>query len=430
MELHNPELERIVIGTVLARGNFSTDDRRLSTLDFFSERNVKLWGKMVEIDEDGEELNPIEIHRRCLQEWPMFDATISEISGYATGVPATVRPKDIATLRSLALARRLQKQFAAASTRLEHEPDVSIVINELEDALLKIRTTHDLGNGSAKTLQAVLENDVFPRIDKFVAGDTVKIPFGFNALDEAINGGVGLGELVLLGAKPKSGKSFLTLQIATYHALMNIPALIVSREMLNFENGFRFLAQRTKYSNSIFRPNLLAHTAEDLKVRAREHFDLPLYFDDRMKKVSEFRREIKALKESVGLTTVFVDYAQLVRPATKKQNRSDELEAVYYDLKEMAQDLEIVVYLLSQFNREGIKSVRPTMANFDGSSAAEKAGNLILIWELEKQWSEISDGRLGKLWIEAGRNVATDEFDVIFHGKHGLFSFENKLPGM
>lgn len=391
---------------------------------------MKLWSKMVEIDEEGEELNPIEIHKRCLQEWPMFDASIAEISMYATGMTASVRPKDIAELRMLALRRRTQKQLAASVTRIENEPDLAVVLSELEEALTKIRTTHDIGNGSAKKLQAVLEHDVFPRLDKFVAGDTVKIPFGFNPLDDAINGGAGLGELILLGAKPKSGKSFLTLQIATYQALHNIPTLIVSREMLNFENGFRFLAQRTKYSNSVFRPNLHSHAAEDLKVRGREHFDLPMYFDDRMKKVSEFRREVKALKESVGLVSVFVDYAQLVRPNSKKQNRSDELEAVYYDLKEMAQDLEVVVYLLSQFNREGAKKQRPTMFDFDGSSAAEKAGNLILIWELEKQWSEISDGRLGKLWIEAGRNVATDEFDIIFHGKNGLFSFDERLPGM
>lgn len=430
MELHNHELEQVVIGNVLARGVFLAEERRLSTLDFHADRSSKLWSKMVEIDEDGADLNPIELHHRCLDAWPTFDLTISEITGYAGKYPGIVRQKDIAELRNLALKRKLQKQFAALTARLETEPEAGAVINDAEEVLLKMRTSHDIGNGSAKSLKQVLEHDVFPRLDKFVAGDTVKIPFGFPQLDEAVNGGVGLGELVLLGAKPKSGKSFLTLQIARYHALIGVPSLIVSREMLNFENGFRFLAQNSKYSNSVFRPNLHPGTAEDLKAAGRFNFELPIYFDDRMKKVSEFRREVKALKESIGLTTVFVDYAQLVRPSTRKQNRSDELEAVYYDLKEMAQDLEIVVYLLSQFNREGIKAARPTMANFDGSSAAEKAGNLILIWELEKTWSELSDGRLGKLWIEAGRNVATDEFDIIFHGKHGIFSFDERLPGM
>src|SRR5204862_486171 len=98
------------------------------------------------------------------------------------------------------------------------------------------------------------------------------------------------------------------------------------------------------------------------------------WFDDCSKKVSEIRRQTKMLKDEVGLKSVFVDYAQLVRPDTKRQSRADDLEAIYYDLKELAQDMEVAVYCNAQFNRVGIKSERPTMADFDGSSAAEKAG--------------------------------------------------------
>lgn len=424
MSLHNTELERIIIGSVLTRGSVAVDERRLSTLDFYSQHNVQLWSKILELDEDGEEVNPIELHKRCSEAFPNFQLRISDITNYAASVPASVRTADISQIRSLATARRLQKILNGLAARLEDDPNVEGVITEAEDALLNVRKYESLNRGNSKPLYEVMEYEVFPRLDKFVANETVKIPFGFDQLDDAINGGVGLGELVLLGAKPKSGKSFLTLQIATHHAFQEIPALIVSREMLNFENGFRFLAQQTKYSNSIFRPNMWKSTADELKTSARQHFGLPIHLDDRSKTVAEIRREARRLKDSAELKTVFVDYAQLVRSTNKKQNRSDDLEAIYYDLKEMAQDLELAVYVNAQFNRSGIKSDRPTMADFDGSSAAEKAGNLILLWDVEREHDPDRKGRPGKLWIEAGRNVATDEFNITFQGADGLFRFE------
>jgi hypothetical protein len=84
----------------------------------------------------------------------------------------------------------------------------------------------------------------------------------------------------------------------------------------------------------------------------------------------------------------------------------------------------VTVYLLAQFNRAGIRSDRPTMADFDGSSAAEKAGNLILLWTVERDFDKAIGGRRGKLWIEAGRNVGTDEFNIIFQGHKSRFVFE------
>jgi replicative DNA helicase len=425
MSLHNTELETVIIGSAIARGNIAVDERRLSTLDFYSPTNSLLWSKICEIDEDGESLNPIEIHKRCVESHSQFPLKISDITGLAMGNSGAVRLADVLTVRKLATARKLQKQFNALASGIEDDPNIERFITDAEEAINAVRKDNEITYGTSKKLCEVLELDVYPRLDKFVKNETVNLPFGFPVIDEAINGGVNLGELVLMGAKPKSGKSFLTLQIAKYQAAMGIPGYVVSREMLNYENGFRFLAQNSRFSNSVFRPNLMLKTAEELKEVGRLYNDLPLFFDDKAKTVTEIRREAKRLKETEGVMSVFIDYAQLVKPPAKKQNRSDELESIYYGLKEMAQDLELAVYVLSQFNRVGIKSDRPTMADFDGSSAAEKAGNLIIIWDVQKEYSELSDGRLGTLWIEAGRNVATDEFNIVFHGQDGLFSVQS-----
>lgn len=421
--LYSEEREKIIIGNVILRGSMTSAEQKLSPTDFFFSNHALLWSVMLEIAAKGESQNPVEIHHRCKVENPATQLTIAEITQLSYGIPVnSTRPEDVEQLRKWATARRLQKTLAQFANQLETE-DLVDVLNDLEVVAGTSRKELNITTGASKQLFEVMENEVFPRLDKFVSGETVKIGFGFSELDNTTNGGVGAGELVILGAKPKSGKSALTLQIASSQAMVGRPALIVSREMLNFENGFRFLAQNSRFSNNIFRPNLLSNVAEQLKETGRSHYALPLFFDDRSKTVSEIKREAKTLKETHELQSIFVDYAQLVRPEKNRNSRADDLEAIYYDLKELAQDLEVAVFLNAQFNRAGIKSDRPTMADFDGSSAAEKAGNLIILWNLEDEYSEMCKGKRGKLWIEAGRNVGTDEFDIVFHGAHSRFSF-------
>ena len=55
--------------------------------------------------------------------------------------------------------------------------------------------------------------------------------FGLPGLDRLVAGGMKPGELVAIGARPGSGKSFLIHHIAEYNASIGIPTLTVSAEM-------------------------------------------------------------------------------------------------------------------------------------------------------------------------------------------------------
>jgi len=414
--LNDPELEQVIIGHTIMSG-LSVESRKLSTADFYVKRHESIWSAIIEIDEDGEAIEAFEIHKRCPS------VSLSELANLVSGIPATPpRESDIKRFREMSIRRAFRKTLDHFVHELEGK-ELSAVLPEVENALDNVKKSSDKSDTPVKILAEVMEEGVFPRLDKFAAGECVKLAFGFSQLDTATNGGVSPGELVVLGAKPKRGKSGLVLQIADYHAECGDTAYIVSREMLNYENGFRYLAQHSSYSNNVFRPDLMAQTAERLKEIGRKYSDRKLFMDDRSKRMRDVRREAKILKDSHDLKSIFIDYAQLMRPDRKNNTRAEDLEQIYYDAKELAQDLEVAVFVNAQFNRSGIKSDRPTMADFDGSSAAEKAGNLIILWDLEQDHDSILNGRRGKLWIEAGRNVATDEFDIVFHGAHSRFTF-------
>lgn len=417
---YDQDLETLLIGNVLLNKRMTVEDKTVSVVDFYSTVNQRIWQVFCELDEDDEPIEILEVHRRV-----GMNVRVSDLADMTRGlsVVGNIRLEDVKALKDLATLRNLIRTYAKLARMAEKKESVESILAENGSMMESVASEQDRRHGTSQHLIEVMEYEVFPRLDKFVSGDLVKIPFGFDKLDMATNGGASLGELVVLGAKPKSGKSVMMLQMARYIASLQIPTLIASLEMLNYENGFRFLAQSSDYSVNIFQGNMHELTAHKLKEHAKEHYKLPLRFDQKARTTKQLGLEIQRLKDSEGLTAVFVDYVQMIRNEKKSLGRVERIEEAIYDLKELAMKHEIVVYTAAQFNREGIKSDRPTLADFDGASAIEKTANLGLFWTLEKDYDYEIQGRKGNLWIELGRSVAADEFSgLIFHGKDARFS--------
>ena len=417
---HDTELEGLIIGSVLMKKKLSPFEKGIAVTEFFSLLNQQIWGAILEFDENNE---PIEI-LDVVSKVDTPQVTGSMLSKMSMGLPfGDVRFDDIKRLKDLATCRRMIHSFRSVAQKASDKEPISDIIEEAQSVLDTLKNEQDARTGTSQTLIEVMEYEVFPRLDKFVSGELVKIPFGFEKLDVATNGGASIGELVVFGAKPKSGKSVLMLQIARHIASLGLGTLVASLEMLNYENGFRFLAQSSKYSVNVFRPDMRDFVSDGLKAHAREHYNLPLYFDQKARTTKAIGKEIQRLKDSVGISACFVDYVQLIRNDKRSSSRVDIIEEAIFYLKEMAMKHEIVVYTAAQFNREGIKSDKPTLADFDGASAIEKTANLGLFWVLEQDFNIDADGRKGEMWIELGRSVAADKFEgLVFHGKDARFT--------
>jgi len=417
---HDTELEGLIIGSVLMKKKLSPFEKGVAVTEFFSLLNQQIWGAILEFDENNQPIEILDIVAKV--DNPMV--TGSTLSKMAMGLPfGDVRFDDLKRLKDLATCRRMIHSFRDVAQKASDKEPITDIIEEAQSVLDTLKNEQDARTGTSQTLIEVMEYEVFPRLDKFVSGELVKIPFGFDKLDTATNGGASIGELVVFGAKPKSGKSVLMLQIARHIASLGLGTLVASLEMLNYENGFRFLAQSSKYSVNVFRPDMRDFVSDGLKAHAREHYNLPLYFDQKARTTKAIGKEIQRLKDSVGLSACFVDYVQLIRNDKRSSSRVERIEEAIFDLKEMAMKHEIVVYTAAQFNREGIKSDKPTLADFDGASAIEKTANLGLFWVLEQDFNIEADGRKGEMWIELGRSVAADKFEgLVFHGKDARFT--------
>lgn len=417
---HNEELEKAIIGATFVDRSVSWDAKQLSTADFYIGLNRAIWSIVCELDEEHQPIDITVIHSRLKES---FAVTLAELMQLTVGVPINWGTgREVAILKTLAAQRTLHKGFTELAEKSQAKESVETIIERAETLIASIKQEQSAEKGTSRILADVYEKDVFPRLDKFVAGQLVKLPFGWETLDGATGGGSSPGELVILGAKPKSGKSALMLQIAMHQSRQNIGCYIVSREMLNYENAFRAIAQTSNYSVNYFRAGLYDTTAERVKSHCRETGGVPLHLDDKAKTVKGMRKELDRIENSgVLIQSVFVDYIQLMRGIRQRNNTAELIEDIIYDLKDLAMERDLVVYANAQFNRDGIDSERPKMSDFKGSSAIEMAGNLILLWTLEQDVNADAGGRKGSLWIEAGRNVPYDEFNLVFRGEKALF---------
>ncbi len=418
---YDTELETLIIGDALLRNSIPIEARAIPATDFYFVKNQRIWATMLACTEEGVPIDIFDLKARI----DSPDVTVSSLSQFSLGLPVTtnVTALEVNRLRDLATLRRMMTVFSELGSKAESKTPILDIVDEAQMFLDTVTNQQDSRTGTSQTIIEVMEYEVFPRLDKFVSGELVKIPFGFEQLDLSTNGGASLGELVVYGALPKSGKSSMMLQIARHIASLNLPTLVVSLEMLNYENGFRFLAQSSKYSVNVFRPDMRDFVAQGLKEHAKTHYEMPLFFDQKARSMKEVAKEVRRLKEQFGLKAAVIDYPQLMKGERRNIGRTERIEEVFYDMKELAMKEEIVVHAPAQFNREGIKSDTPTLAHFDGSSAIEKTANLGIFWQLDKEYSPDVDGRKGRLWIEMGRSVANDSFDgLVFHGKEAKFT--------
>lgn len=173
------------------------------------------------------------------------------------------------------------------------------------------------------------------------------------------------GSLFVIGARPKMGKTTLYTQMGVNCAVVeNQPALMFSLEMPEGQMVEKITAQQSRVSPNVFYPDM---TKDDFGYRGDWDYDLKkatgvmgalidtdnLLIDDTpgitlSHVVSEARR-IKRERGRIGM--VLVDYLTLMT-ADKAERNDLAYGLITKGLKSLAKELDCVVVLLTQLNRE------------------------------------------------------------------------------
>jgi replicative DNA helicase len=259
------------------------------------------------------------------------------------------------------------------------------------------------------------------------SGELAGIPTGFADLDELTNGLHG-GQLIIVGARPGTGKSTLALDFARAAAVKHqLPTIFFSLEMGRSEIATRLLAAETSIPMHRLRKGDLEQRDWDKLATVRGQIaDAPLYIDDSPNMtLVEIRAKCRRLSQRVGLKMIVVDYLQLMTSGKKVESRQQEVSEFSRAFKLLAKEIGVPVVALAQLNRgpEQRADKRPALADLRESGSLEQDADLVILLHRE-DIHEQREQRTGEadLIVAKHRNGRTDTIAVTFQGSFSRFA--------
>ncbi len=220
---------------------------------------------------------------------------------------------------------------------------------------------------------------------------------GFSKLDETLKG-ISAGNLIILAARPKVGKTAFALSVAENVAKSGKTVAFFSLEMEAREIYERLLAKHARIPMNTLIDKRFNDKKRPQKVRSEELaqiaetvdeiYKLPLKINDNPAcTVNNIRLECRLIK-NLGL--IVIDYLQLMRSTQKCENRNLEVGSICRELKILASELGVPILCLSQLNRTSDEYKRPSPCDLrDSGSIEQDCSKLIMLWCVEKNINEL-----------------------------------------
>lgn len=272
-------------------------------------------------------------------------------------------------LRATTCRARMREAFAGLSSE-----DPSTLGNDLEALeALTASVRADLNMGEDDT------GSIKPGIAEYIAQleDPEKLPkarTGIGCLDNLLGGWTG-GQLIVLAARPKCGKTLLA-----HQAIVETLRLGRSVVLFSLEMGKREVAGRL-ITNAVGPPDIARGDHFALEREAgRKLADLPLEVYTKPSKVSDVRAAVQRATDRAEVGLVVVDYLGLLRAPNAKMSEYERVTDASIALKGIAQEFDVPVLAVHQLNRVAADE-EPRAHHLRSSGQIEAdADQVILLW--------------------------------------------------
>lgn len=416
------EAERSVLGSLL-RDNDCIGDvvQVMRGEDFYLDAHRRIWAAAIAIWESHKPVDLVTLADYLRQH-------IEEIGGYAylgelwEAAPTAANAVYYAGIvRDHAIRRELD--IAAREIIRECESPTGPADAALEDAEKRIFAVAQMGvRGNA----VPLEDAVLASLDRLDARETRQgvgaVLTGFADLDE-LTSGLQDGELILIGARPSTGKTALGLGIARNAAAAGVPVFFASLEQSRVELAERLLCSEARVDGHRVRKGMLAEDERQRLADASEFLRrLPFDIDDSPgQTVLRIAANVRRLQRRKGIKLVVVDYIQLIESEDKKATRQEQVAGISRRLKCLARECGVPVVALAQLNRGSELHEKPKLSDLRDTGALEQDADTVFL--LHKP--EESPGTI-EVIVGKQRNGPTGEVTLTFLKQ--FVRFENFAP--
>ena len=212
------------------------------------------------------------------------------------------------------------------------------------------------------------------------------VPTGYRHLDAPL-GGLQRADLVVLAARPGTGKTSFSLNVARHACQSGYRVAFFSLEMSKVQLGMRLLSMETHIDQHRLRLGRVEDDEWERLVAALGMLsEGQIWIDDTAAlSLASLRSRARRVQAQHGIDLIVVDYLQLMRTGIdgtgkRIQNREQEIAEISRGLKAIAKEVNVPVLALAQLSRavEARASKVPQLSDLRESGAIENDSDVVL----------------------------------------------------
>jgi len=184
-------------------------------------------------------------------------------------------------------------------------------------------------------------------------GKLIGITTGFKPLDY-ITSGFRPGQVVVIGAATKGGKTSLALNMAMRTANAGNPVGIISLEMGSGELLDRLIASYSGADISQLSKDPTKALMDKIRWGISQVSKLPIFIRDESSiNPLQLRAAARRMSAVHQIKLLVIDYIQLIEPLNRKESREQQVAESSRTIKILAKELGIPIIALTQLNADG-----------------------------------------------------------------------------
>jgi len=427
----NIEAEQSVLGSILIDPDAIIKiGSLLHTEDFYREAHQRIYAAIVDLHSRRMPADFVTLVDELNRQDQMdLIGGASYLTSLINTVPTSIHVEHYAHIveRTALMRRLIEAAGEIAALAYEEREEVDEVIDQAERILFDV-SQRRISKSVVPISQVIKE--YYDRIEFLVdhPDETMGMPTGFNDLDRLL-GGLQPSDLIILAARPGTGKTSLALSIASNAALKQKAVVAI----FTLEMSAEQLVQRMISSNTgIDSQRLRLGRIEDTEWEQFTHTsgilaDTAIFIDDTPSpSPMEIRTKARRLAAEFDLDMIVIDYLQLMQGGERRsENRVQEISYISRALKGLARELNVPVLALSQLSRAvaARKNKRPVLSDLRESGSIEQDADVVMFIYRDDMYNEESDqANIAEIMVSKHRHGPTGTISLYFEPQYTRFS--------
>ena len=428
---HSVEAEQAVLASMLMNREAVVNVAdMLMKDDFYQVQYGVIFEAMVELYHEGASIDMITLTERLKEKGvPENVYSIEVMQELLNVVPVSTNAKKYAEIvKDRANMRRLIKMAETTANECYSLKDSSAnILSNVENQVLELSQSG--GNGDDFTPIREVVDNVLRNIRKASKqqGNITGVPTGFLDLDDMLTGLHG-SELILIAARPATGKTAFVLNIAEYVILKtDVPVAIFNFEMNKEQLVQRMIAMESQVNSQNIRTGNLQ---DDQWMKLYESSNIigstKLFIEDQSNvTIGDIRNKCRKLKQRHNVGLIIIDYLQLMSGNGRTDSRQQEVSEISRGLKVLAKELDVPIIALSQLSRavEARTDHRPMLSDLRESGSIEQDADVVMFIYRDDYYNHDSEMKgISEIIIAKQRNGPIGTVNLVWLPQYTKFA--------